>query len=651
MKRLILIIIVCCRALGWCHANTQTETDSLYRVAQSLPHDSTRLEMFKRLAQIEQLTPRCITFSGLLREEATLQKNDRYNAIAAYLHTVYYYNQNNRDSVKKWLDTMEPYARKSQTWDLYFDALRFQIDLCTYEEQYELAINEANLMYERAQKVNCARGLIGAKQCLGNVYISTERWDEGMKALEAAYQLSLQTDNAVVRISILCQLISITKDQKNNQLLSEYLAKLKETLHHHTSTNPMLKEAFYDVYLFCEVYYTYYYLYAGQPEQAHKNLVNAGKFLNGNTFFLYRVLYYDAYAAYFRACKAYDWALAKIDSTIILLQEDFNSNYIHQKLTKADLLAEAGRSAEAIPLYIETLHLKDSIETTVLDKQMQQIKAKYNIDKVALEEERLKSYIQLGTLIVVVIILIILVAFMLRISHVRKALERSEKETRETTRMAEEANEMKNRFLSNISYHIRIPLNGVVGFSQLIASEPNMPDKLRKEYSSIIQKNSEELMRLVNDVLDLSRLEAGMMKFNIQEYGLAELCNEATYMARMHSEGCTVIRLENEIDTDLNIRVDTVRFTQALLSALTYPQKYKEKREIDFKVTLDTEKNFINFRITNSPLADERFTSQEVCIRHEINRLLFEYFGGSYKVQTNPDGKPTILFTFPSGRN
>lgn len=52
---------------------------------------------------------------------------------------------------------------------------------------------------------------------------------------------------------------------------------------------------------------------------------------------------------------------------------------------------------------------------------MQQIKAKYNIDKVALEEERLKSYIQLGTLIVVVIILIILVAFMLRISHVRKA--------------------------------------------------------------------------------------------------------------------------------------------------------------------------------------------------------------------------------------
>lgn len=159
---------------------------------------------------------------------------------------------------------------------------------------------------------------------------------------------------------------------------------------------------------------------------------------------------------------------------------------------------------------------------------MQQIKAKYNIDKVALEEEQLKSDIQLTALVIVGIVLAILIVFMLRISHVRKALELSEKETRKATRMAEEANEMKNRFLSNMSYHIRIPLNGVVGFSQLIASESNMTDEVRKEYSSIIQKNSEELMRLVNDVLDLSRLEAGMMKFNIQEYGLTELCNEGS---------------------------------------------------------------------------------------------------------------------------
>ena len=217
MKRFILILIACCLASG-AYADGQTEADSLYRVAQTLPHDSTRLEMLKKLAQIEQLTPKCITYSNLLREEATLQNNDKYNTIAAYLHTVYYYNQSNRDSVKKWLDIMEPYARKSKTWDLYFDALRFQTDLYTYEEQYELAINEANQMFERAKKVDCVRGLIGAKQCLGNAYIGTERWDEGMKALEEAYQLSSRTDNAVVRISILCQLIACLQPSRANYI-------------------------------------------------------------------------------------------------------------------------------------------------------------------------------------------------------------------------------------------------------------------------------------------------------------------------------------------------------------------------------------------------------------------------------------------------
>ena len=95
MKRFILILIACCLASG-AYADGQTEADSLYRVAQTLPHDSTRLEMLKKLAQIEQLTPKCITYSNLLREEATLQNNDKYNTIAAYLHTVYYYNQSNR---------------------------------------------------------------------------------------------------------------------------------------------------------------------------------------------------------------------------------------------------------------------------------------------------------------------------------------------------------------------------------------------------------------------------------------------------------------------------------------------------------------------------------------------------------------------------
>ena len=193
-------------------------------------------------------------------------------------------------------------------------------------------------------------------------------------------------------------------------------------------------------------------------------------------------------------------------------------------------------SQEALPIYEKVLQMKDSLVTELSDKQMKLIQSNYHINKIALEEEQLKNKIQLIVLIVIGTTLIVLVFFMLRIFRVRKALKIAESETRKATRIAEKANETKNHFLANMSYNIRIPLNGVVGFSQLIASEPNMDEDTRKEFSAIIQKNTEELMQLVNDVLDLSRLEANMMKFQIQEYDAVALCNDAIYMARMRNE-------------------------------------------------------------------------------------------------------------------
>lgn len=95
--------------------------------------------------------------------------------------------------------------------------------------------------------------------------------------------------------------------------------------------------------------------------------------------------------------------------------------------------------------------------------------------------------------------------------------------------IAEEANEVKSRFLANMSYNIRIPLNNVVGFSQLLSTDMGLDDKEKLEYSEIIQANSTDLIQLVNDVLDLSRLEAKMMKFQIQDCEIREICNDLIY--------------------------------------------------------------------------------------------------------------------------
>ncbi len=153
-------------------------------------------------------------------------------------------------------------------------------------------------------------------------------------------------------------------------------------------------------------------------------------------------------------------------------------------------------------------------------------------------------------------------------------------------------------------------------------------------------------MQLVNDVLDLSRLEANMMKFQIQEYDAVALCNDAIYMARMHNEGAIEIHFDAHIGTQ-TITTDTGRLIQALASALTYPQKNTVHREITFTLTRDDSGKQLCIRISNSPLTDPEFNSQKVSIRHDINRLLLQHFGGSYNITSDEQGRPVIIFTYP----
>ena len=161
MKRLILLMITCyCLLPG--HANTDIASDSLLQVLQTLPHDTTRLSTLNDIIKIEQNNYKCIQYSDTLMQEALKLKNDKYASLAAYYHLLYYYNRSEQDSVAKWIVRIEPYVQRSGLWDYFFDAQRFQIDLYTFTEQYELAISEANKMKQKALNTNSNRGTVAS---------------------------------------------------------------------------------------------------------------------------------------------------------------------------------------------------------------------------------------------------------------------------------------------------------------------------------------------------------------------------------------------------------------------------------------------------------------------------------------------------------
>ena len=396
------------------------------------------------------------------------------------------------------------------------------------------------------------------------------------------------------------------------------------------------------------MYYTYLYIETGNKKLAEKHYEKCSSYITPNTFPPYLVIYQNMAIAYHLSLKEYDTALAIADSAIRFVQKNnFDiSDYAEETGYKADILKAMGRYAEALPLYEKATQIEDSLSVAVSSQQLEEIKESYHFNQLILEQGRLKGYIQIIILAVVAIILILCITYTIRISRIRRELKLSEKETQEATRKTEEANEQKSRFLSNMSHAIRVPLNSVVGFSQLIATDTDINEKNRKEYSDIIQQNTEKLMLLVNNVLDLSRLEADMMKYQLTNYDVVQLCNDAVCSAQMQNSNLH-IRFQSSVQKYI-IHTDCNRIMQMIISTLTGPLTVQEHNEVHF--SLDKSEDILYFKVINSPLADRKHNGQESSIRHEINRLLLKHFGGTYQVLADAPEGPTILFTYPAAR-
>ena len=155
-----------------------------------------------------------------------------------------------------------------------------------------------------------------------------------------------------------------------------------------------------------------------------------------------------------------------------------------------------------------------------------------------------------------------------------------------------------------------------------MTEDGNLNEKEKREYSGIIQSNSAELIQLVNNVLDLSRLEANMMKFQLQNCNVQEWCNELPYLVQMRSEGYIHLELQADVNNAI-IYTDVSRFTQIISSMLLYPVECKKPRRIGMQLVYNRKKQEINSRIDNSPLADSAFASQKEAILQKINLLFF----------------------------
>jgi PAS domain S-box-containing protein len=140
--------------------------------------------------------------------------------------------------------------------------------------------------------------------------------------------------------------------------------------------------------------------------------------------------------------------------------------------------------------------------------------------------------------------------------------------------MLEELNKMKSEFVSNISHELRTPLASIVGFSETIASDPNMPVEMRNEFNLIILNEGKRLAKLINDVLDLSRMESGRIAINRSKVNIVKLIKRMVENNRRLIEDKYLILTLEVPNDEVIIEVDEERLLQALDSLIDNSIKF-----------------------------------------------------------------------------
>ena len=239
------------------------------------------------------------------------------------------------------------------------------------------------------------------------------------------------------------------------------------------------------------------------------------------------------------------------------------------------------------------------------------------------------------------------------------------KQLKEAKERAEQSDRLKSAFLANMSHEIRTPMNGIIGFSDLLPTVENQ-DELQ-EYINIIQQNGQLLLALINDILDLSKIEAGVLTLSTSEFPvnvlIREICDLFKTNENVIAKNLVIQSSVIDKSDDLIIRADRTRLKQVLINLMSNACKYTDKGFV--KIGCEVQSSDLIFYVkdsgsgmneTQKQVVFERFMQviTDDKPRHDgsglglaISKAFVKLFGGEIWVESEPGIGSIFSFNLP----
>lgn len=656
-----------------------TEIDSLEKVLPGCPTIASTLPILQRLALLYRQEPKMKDYYQRLYENAMAVDSISIAYRGLKGMAEYYYNQSKRDSLVYCCNIVDSMAKARHEYPyVLFEVKSYSSQDLLWLGNYELAMSEAMDLYRLASNLNHKYGLLRCSETLGLIYQRIRRdsdavvsFQEGLDLLKDIKDVPDIMDTKIRLISYQLESSVRTKQYTlTERILEQYKALLDEQyeINQEKGDVLLLEREYWLLYSF----YTSFYLSKGDLANAKKALDKASSYV-GNSLVEedYAINTYLAVKArYYKAAGDIPLALRYINEVLETerLPEDIQF--------KADILKEQGRLEEVMALYDELYRTLTKRRGTSFLRQVNQLRTLHELHEKELKETELeeagrriarKQDLLIFILSISVVLSILLYISFLYYRHLRSLknqlqrekdllLESQRRLMKEKTR-AEEASLMKSAFLANMSHEIRTPLNAIVGFAHLVTETTNASEQ--REYFSIINKNCDLLLKLINDILDLSKIESGRLNYNVSEVELRDICQEAYVVQSLKMTSDVALLYNSVAMPSVRLWIDPHRVEQVLLNLLSNAIKFTSKGFIS--LFYEVEDMFVRVSVmdTGIGISEEKLESvferfvklddfyQGAGLGLPICKMIVEQLGGEIGVRSELGKGSTFWFTLP----